>query len=157
MTFGDWEDVEAALLRALGLLAEGDFLILGEPTADPLPRRGLFGRRAKPVATRYVQVLRIEDLFTAECVGAASLGGTWEMSKASIDRLLSLGWRSPEESTARVRQRHPQLRHVRRAHRRTHPRRAARREPAPPRCPPGGPHAADLAVTVRPVRKVGPL
>jgi hypothetical protein len=99
MAFGDWEDVQAALLLALGLLAEGDFLILGEPTADPLPKRGLFGRRAKPVATRYVQVLRIEDLYTAECVGATSLGGTWEMSQSSIEGLLSLGWRSPEEST----------------------------------------------------------
>lgn len=98
MTFGDWEDVHDALLRALSLLAEGDFLILGEPTADPLPGRGLFGRRARPVATRYVQVLRIEDLYTAECVGARSLGGTWEMSRPDIDRLLSLGWRTPEES-----------------------------------------------------------
>jgi hypothetical protein len=98
MTFKGWEDVLDALLRALALLPEGDFLILGEPTADPLPRRGLFGRRPRPVATRYVQVLRIEDLYTAECVGARSLGGTWEMSPASIERLLSLGWRTPEES-----------------------------------------------------------
>jgi hypothetical protein len=98
MTFGDWEDVHDALQRALALLAEGDFLILGEPTPDPLPKRGLFGRRAKPVATRYVQVLRIEDLYTAECVGARSMGGTWEMDRAVIDRLLSLGWRTPEES-----------------------------------------------------------
>ena len=99
MPFENWEDVGDALLRALGLLSDGDFLILGEPTADPLPRRGLFGRRAKPAAARYVQVLRIQDLYTAECVGATSMGGTWEMSQASIDRLLSLGWRSPEEST----------------------------------------------------------
>jgi hypothetical protein len=98
MPFGDWEDVENALLHALALLSEGDFLILGEPTADPLPKRGLFRRRAKPVATRYVQVLRIEDLYTAECVGPTSLGGTWEMSQSSIDRLHTLGWRSPDES-----------------------------------------------------------
>ena len=97
MAFGDWEDVHDALVRALDLLADGEFLILGEPTADPEPKRGLFGRRTKPVATRYVQVLRIDDLYTAECVGAASLGGTWEMSQTSIDRLLSLGWRSPRE------------------------------------------------------------
>ncbi len=98
MPFETWDDAGDALLRALGLLADGDFLILGEPTADPLPKRGLFGRRAKPAATRYVQVLRIEDLYTAECVGARSLGGTWEMSQPAIDRLLSLGWRTPEES-----------------------------------------------------------
>ena len=50
-------------------------------TGEPLPRHD------------------IEDLYTAECVGATSMGGTWEMSQTSIDRLLSLGWRSPEEST----------------------------------------------------------
>lgn len=98
MPFETWGDVGDALLRALGLLADGDFLILGEPTADPLPRRGLFGRRAKPMPARYVQVLRIEDLYTAECVGATSLGGTWEMSEAAIERLRSLGWRTPDES-----------------------------------------------------------
>ena len=98
MPFETWGDVEDALLRALGLLADGDFLILGEPTADPLPRRGLFRRRAMPAPARYVQVLRIDDLYTAECVGATSLGGTWEMSQSSIDRLRSLGWRTPDES-----------------------------------------------------------
>jgi T3SS (YopN, CesT) and YbjN peptide-binding chaperone 3 len=99
MAFGDWEDVHDALVRALALLADGDFLILGEPTRYPLPKRGLFGRRARPVATRYVQVLRIDDLYTAECVGATSLGGNWDMSDATIDRLLTLGWRSPDEGT----------------------------------------------------------
>jgi hypothetical protein len=98
MPFETWGDVGDALLRALGLLADGDFLILGEPTADPLPRRGLFGRRARPMPARYVQVLRIEDLYTAECVGATSLGGTWEMSEATIERLRTLGWRTPDES-----------------------------------------------------------
>jgi hypothetical protein len=99
MPFQDWEDVQNALLHALGLLDEGDFLILGEPTADPLAKRGLFRRRAPTAATRYVQVLRIEDLFTAECVGATSLGGSWKMSRSSIEQLQSLGWRSPEEGT----------------------------------------------------------
>jgi hypothetical protein len=98
MPFENWDDVEDALLRALGLLSDGDFLILGEPTADPLPKRGLFWRRAKPAAARYVQVLRIQDLYTAECVGARSLGGIWEMSDATIERLLSLGWRTPDET-----------------------------------------------------------
>src|SRR4051812_28032709 len=98
MPFETWDEAGDALLRALELLADGDFLILGEPISYPAPRRGLFGRRAKPVATRYVQVLRIEDLYTAECVGAASLGGTWEMSRTTIDRLRSLGWRTPDES-----------------------------------------------------------
>ena len=99
MPFETWDDVGDALLLALGLLSDGDFLILGEPTADPLPRRGLFGRRSRPTPTRYVQVLRFADLYTAECVGPTSLGGTWEMSAATIERLRSLGWRSPDEGT----------------------------------------------------------
>ena len=99
MPFQDWEDVEKALQRALELLAEGDFLILGEPTVDPVPVRRLSFRRSRTTATRYVQVLRIEDLFTAECVGATSLGGSWKMSQASIERLHSLGWRGPDEGT----------------------------------------------------------
>jgi hypothetical protein len=98
MPFSDWDEVETSLLRALAQLKDGDFLILGEPTADPVGRRGLFGRRARPPASRYVQVLRLDDLYTAECVGPTSMGGTWEMSKSSVQRLLSLGWRSPEEN-----------------------------------------------------------
>ena len=98
MPFESWDDVRDALLRAIYLLADGDFLILGEPTPDPLPKRGLFGRRAKPAAARYVQVLFIEDLYAAECVGAKSLGGTLEMSHSIIDSLRALGWRTPVES-----------------------------------------------------------
>ena len=97
MPFETWDDVEDELLHALALLADGDFLILGEPTPDPLPRRRLFGRRAKPAAVRYVQVLRIQDLYTAECVGARKLGGTFEMSDATIEGLRSLGWSTPDE------------------------------------------------------------
>jgi hypothetical protein len=88
-----------ALLRALGLLSDGDFLILGEPTADPRPKRGLFGLRARIAPARYVQVLRYADLFTAECVGATSFGGTWVMSESTIARLRALGWRTPDDDT----------------------------------------------------------
>ena len=45
-----------------------------------------------------MQVLRIEDLYTAECVGAKALGGTWEMTDGTIEKLRSLGWRTPDES-----------------------------------------------------------
>ncbi|MET0838114.1 MAG: hypothetical protein ABWY19_04990 [Marmoricola sp.] len=99
MPFETWDDAGAALLLALGVLADGDFLILGEPTADPRPKRGLFGRRPKPTPARYVQVLRFADLYTAECVGPASRGGAWEMSEPTIARLRSLGWRSPDEGS----------------------------------------------------------
>ena len=99
MPFETWDDVRDALLLALGALSDGDFLILGEPTADPLPKRRLFGRRAKPVPARYVQVLRFDALYTAECVGPASQGGTWQMGEPTIARLRSLGWRSPDEGS----------------------------------------------------------
>ena len=44
-----------------------------------------------------MQVLRIEDVLTAECVGATSLGGSWEMDPATIETLRSLGWLTPKE------------------------------------------------------------
>jgi hypothetical protein len=97
MAFETWEDVADALLRALDRLLHGEFLILGEPTADPFNRRGLFGRRARPTTSRYVQVLKLEELFTAECVGAESLGGTWSMDTTTIAHLRGLGWRGPDD------------------------------------------------------------
>jgi hypothetical protein len=97
MPFATWNDVGDALVVALGRLSDGEFLILGEPTADPLPKRGLFGRRARPTPARYVQVLRYDDLYTAECVGQVSQGGTWEMNEPTIAQLRQLGWRSPDE------------------------------------------------------------
>ena len=100
MPFETWDEAGDALLRALGLLADGEFLILGEPISYPAPRRGLFGRRARPEATRYVQVLRIEDLYTAECVGATSLGGTWEMSRGTIERLRRSAGARPTRASA---------------------------------------------------------
>ncbi len=98
MPFGTWDDVADSVRRALGVLADGDFLILGEPVPDPMPRRGIFGRRPRPAPTRYVQVLRIEDMFTAECVGATTMGGTWPMDEATVERLRELGWSTPVES-----------------------------------------------------------
>jgi len=98
MSFENWDDVVSALGCALARLSDGEFLILGEPTTESRPRRTLFGRRTVPAATRYVQVLRIADVYTAECVGARSLGGTWQMSESTIEQLRSLGWRTPAES-----------------------------------------------------------
>ncbi len=96
MPFKQWDDTRRALAHALEQLADGEFLILGEPVPLPVPRRGLL-RRLRPAPTRYVQVLRIEDVLTTECVGAASLGGSWEMDDSTIDTLRSLGWLTPKE------------------------------------------------------------
>jgi hypothetical protein len=98
MLFEKWDDTRRELALALEDLADGEFLILGEPVPTSAPRRGLLGRRPLPVPTRYVQALRIEDVFSAECVGAATLGGTWEMDPLTISRLRLLGWLTPMES-----------------------------------------------------------
>jgi len=100
MPYADWVGVTRALSTALEELADGEFLILGEPFPAPGPRRRLFGRPAEPPPTRYVQALRTAEILSAECVGAIPLGGTCEMDDPTIDRLRSLGWLTPEESRA---------------------------------------------------------
>jgi hypothetical protein len=97
MPFRTWDDTRHELAHALEGLWDEEFLILGEPVPPPEPRRGLFGRR-RPAPTRYVQVLRIEDVFSAECVGATSHGGTWEMGPETVRQLRHLGWLTPAES-----------------------------------------------------------
>jgi hypothetical protein len=99
MPYADWAGVRRDLITALEELGDREFLILGEPTPDvEPPRRGLFGRRTPPAPTRYVQVLRLEQVLSAECVGAASLGGTWHMSEPTIQQLRGLGWLTALES-----------------------------------------------------------
>lgn len=97
MPFKKWDDTRRELGHALERLAEGEFLILGEPVPHPSPRRG-FLRRSRPAPTRYVQVLRVEDVLSAECVGPTSLGGSWEMDPSTIKLLRRLGWLTPKES-----------------------------------------------------------
>ena len=99
MPFKQWDDTRRALAHALEQLVDGEFLILGEPVPLPAPRRGLL-RRSRPAPTRYVQVLRIEDVLSAECVGATSLGGSWEMDPSTIELLGQMGWLTPKESMA---------------------------------------------------------
>jgi len=99
MPFKQWDDTRRALAHALEQLADGEFLILGEPVPHHVPRRG-FLRRSRPAPTRYVQVLRIEDVLSAECVGATSEGGSWEMDPPAIDLLGQMGWLTPTESMA---------------------------------------------------------
>ena len=43
-------------------------------------------------------MLRVEDVLSAECVGATSLGGTWEMDPFTIKILRRMGWLTPTES-----------------------------------------------------------
>ncbi len=95
MPYLDWAEVTDDLSSALGLLGDRGFVVLGEAVPGSPRRRTLFRRR--PLPARYVQVLRVDDVLTAECVGAASLGGTWEMSRSTVERLRRLGWRTPGE------------------------------------------------------------
>jgi len=97
MPFENWDDTNRDLERALGELQHREFLILGEPVEHLGPRRGI----VHLAPTRYVQVLRIEDVLSAECVGAASLGGIWEMNPNLIGRLRAAGWMTPAETMAR--------------------------------------------------------
>ncbi len=101
MPYADWAGVRRDLISALGGLADREFLIMGEPTPDTgPPRRGLFSWRPQPEPTRYVQVMRLEEVLSAECVGAVSLGGTWKMGDPTIQRLRALGWLTAAESYA---------------------------------------------------------
>jgi hypothetical protein len=98
MPYADWAGVRRDLTTALDGLADREFLILGDEASG----RGtsLFGLRPKPASSRYVQVLRIGDIFTVECVGATSLGGSWAMDEPTIERLCSMGWLTPAQSLA---------------------------------------------------------
>ena len=98
MFFTDWADVARDLTLGLDSLEDGEFLVLGEADHAVVPRRGLFGRPSRSDAARYVQVLRITDVLSAECVGATALGGTCVMSEDMILQLRELGWLTAEES-----------------------------------------------------------
>ncbi len=100
MPYADWAAVTIALKAALQRLADGEFLILGERSPVLRPRRGLFGRQPRMPATRYVQALRIENFLSAECVGATSHGGTWEMTDQTVEQLRDMCWLTPAQSRA---------------------------------------------------------
>ena len=90
-----WDDVRRRLQDELVELADEEFVVLGEPTAAPGPPRGLLRRRSAPPPTRYVQVRRDGDHLYAECVGATSFGGDWEVDAPTHERLRGMGWLVP--------------------------------------------------------------
>lgn len=106
MPYADWAGVRRDLARSLEQLADGEFLLMGEPLAPSTPRRRLFARRhqrspgPRPAPSRYVQALRVGDVLSAECVGALGRGGTWEMTETTVKQLRSLGWLTPTETLA---------------------------------------------------------
>lgn len=95
VVFEHWPAVREELRAALHGLDDASFVVLGEP---PPPVRSRWrSRRSRPVQTRYVQVLRVVDFLSAECVGPTALGGAWDMSDSTIEMLRELGWRTPDE------------------------------------------------------------
>lgn len=92
-----WDDVRARLERELASLADGEFVVLGEPEPPRGPARGLLRRRPAPAPTRFVQVRRDGDHWYAECVGATSFGGDWDLEEVTHLRLRDLGWLVPGE------------------------------------------------------------
>ena len=95
-----WDAVRRRLEREVDDLAEDEFLVVGEPAAPAGPPRGLLRRRPKPPATRYVQVRRDGDHLYAECIGAESYGGDWDVEPNTHQRIRGLGWLVPGEEDA---------------------------------------------------------
>ena len=90
-----WDDVRRRLERELSELFEDEFVVVGEPAAAPAPARGLLRRRPRPAPTRYAQVRRDGEHLFAECIGATSFGGDWEVAPADHTRLREGGWLVP--------------------------------------------------------------
>ena len=93
-----WEDVRLQLARELLTLDDDEFVVVGEPEPASAPARGLLRRRPAPAPTRYVQVRRDGEHWYAECVGASSFGGDWDVDDATHRRLRDAGWRVPGET-----------------------------------------------------------
>ncbi|ABL83659.1 TY-Chap domain-containing protein [Nocardioides sp. JS614] len=93
-----WADVTARLDQELAGLGDGEFLVVGEPAAEPGPPRGLLRRRAPAPPRRYVQVRVAGAWGYAECVGATRFGGEWPATPAQHDALRALGWLAPGDA-----------------------------------------------------------
>lgn len=91
-----WDDVRRRLEHELLDLVEHEFVIVGEPAA-PSPARGLLRRRSRAASSRYAQVRRDGENLYAECIGATSFGGDWEVAPAEQARMRELGWLVPGE------------------------------------------------------------
>lgn len=92
-----WDDVRQRLETELPDLADEEFVVLGEPEPARPRARGLLRRRPAPEPTRYVQLRRDGDHWYAECVGATTFGGDWEIDPVTHQRLRDLGWLVPGE------------------------------------------------------------
>ena len=92
-----WDDVRRRLQDELLDLADDEFVVVSEPEPPRPPARGLLRRRPKPEPIRYVQLRRDGDHWYAECVGATTFGGDWDVDEVTHRRLRDLGWLVPGE------------------------------------------------------------
>jgi hypothetical protein len=87
-----WQSLHDELLTHLTTLEDREFVILGEPVTYRPGRSKLFRRRPRPLPSRFVQFLRLDEHLAGECVGPADAGGGWDISKHDQDRIRALGW-----------------------------------------------------------------
>lgn len=90
-----WDDVRARLGAELLELDDGTFVVVEEPEPPRPPARGLLRRRPAAEPIRYAQVRRDGEHWYAECVGATSFGGDWDVDDTAHERLRALGWLAP--------------------------------------------------------------
>lgn len=100
MPYRNWVLTKHELVTVLRELEDHEFLVLGERPCWGTPEAPFSENGPHSAPTRYVQVLRVEDFFSAECVGPRSDGGAWEMNDDTVEVLRSLAWRTPSESRA---------------------------------------------------------
>lgn len=96
MTEAGWDVLRDDLARRIAALADGEFVILGEPVVYGEPT-GRFRRRPRPLPNRFVQFLRMGVWVSGECVGSTLFGGDYDIPSADHERLRSLGWMTPDD------------------------------------------------------------
>ena len=97
MADATWESLHEELTAWRQTLADGEWVVLGEPVVLG-EAHGLFRHRGKPLPSRYVRYVRMEHYLGGECVGSTAFGGDWEISPADDGRLRALGWRAPDDT-----------------------------------------------------------
>lgn len=94
------------LTGLLSDLDEGEQVRLGEPAEPARPSGLLRQRRTTSPPVRYVQFIGGPDVVTVECVGSASFGGQWTMSRETEKALERAGWSWPVPGSAPCFRRH---------------------------------------------------
>ena len=94
-----WQALRDRLAGELATLADHEFVVVNEKPPPPGPKQGLLRRRPAAPAVRHVQFLRDEDVVYAECVGATLFGGPYDIAPADHERLRTLGWRAPGDTS----------------------------------------------------------